>query len=200
MTSKSKPPAKRPQKPTGGRKAKKAAQPDTSPSAAPEATAEDIEASRSGAVMGRPPKYQDDFARQAERLCKLGATDKDLAEFFKVTTVTIWRWRSEHEEFCNALRVGKGFPDERVVRSLYQRAIGYSFDSEKIMQHNGEAVRVPYTEHVAPDPVACKMWLINRMPNEWRDKQEMNVTADEAFVNMWKLISSGSMDKNDPKA
>jgi len=31
---------------------------------------------------GRPPKYKSEFAAQAQKLCLLGATDKDLAEFF----------------------------------------------------------------------------------------------------------------------
>lgn len=187
MTSKSKPPVERQKKPTGGKKTKKAGVKPGIASAVVEASPESGE----GTVMGRPPKYSPDFARQAEKLCALGATDKELADFFQVSTVTIWRWRSEHEEFCNALRVGKGATDDRVERSLYLRAIGYSFDAEKIMQHNGAAIRVPYTEHVPPDPTACKFWLGNRKPNEWREKQEVNVTADEAFVNMWKLISSG---------
>ena len=33
--------------------------------------------------MGRPPKYKPEFAEQAEKLCALGATDADLADFFK---------------------------------------------------------------------------------------------------------------------
>ncbi|MGL4287151.1 MAG: hypothetical protein ACRCVA_12445, partial [Phreatobacter sp.] len=40
-------------------------------------------------LLGRPPKYQPDFARQAAKLCALGATDEDLAEFFAVNVRTI---------------------------------------------------------------------------------------------------------------
>lgn len=119
---------------------------------------------------GRPPKYTPDFARQAEKLCQLGATDIDLAGFFGVNTVTIWRWQSQHEEFCNALRVGKEYADERVKRSLYQRAVGYSFSSEKIFCNNGSITKAECTEHVPPDTNACKTWLFNRQPQEWRDK------------------------------
>ena len=32
--------------------------------------------------MERPTKYQSEYAEQAERLCKLGMTDEELAEFF----------------------------------------------------------------------------------------------------------------------
>jgi hypothetical protein len=102
-------------------KRKKAAesQPSSADAVPPASTAPDGATGR-----GRPRKYRAEFAKQARKLCELGATDRDLAEFFDVTTVTIWRWRSQHREFCNALKVGKGAPDDRVEFSLYQRAVG----------------------------------------------------------------------------
>jgi hypothetical protein len=121
--------------------------------------------------MGRPSKYTEEFAIQATKLCRLGATDKDLADFFDVNTSTIWRWSQEHEEFCNALKVGKEEADSRVERSLYHRANGYSFEAVKIFMPAGAPAPVyaPYTEHVAPDTTACIFWLKNRRPDLWRD-------------------------------
>jgi hypothetical protein len=66
--------------------------------------------------------------------------------------------------------VGKGPADDRVERSLYQRAVGYSYNAVKIMQNNGEPVYAEYVEHVPPDPGAAKLWLINRRPEDWREK------------------------------
>ena len=49
-------------------------------------------------------------------------------------------------------RAGNEEADARVERSLYQRAVGYSFNSEKILcNKNGEVTRVPIVEHVPPD-------------------------------------------------
>jgi hypothetical protein len=101
-------------------------------------------------------------------------TDLELAEEFGVTTVTIWRWQSSHEEFCKALREGKEAFDDRVERSLAMRAIGYSFHSEKIMRHQGSVMRESYVEHIPPDPGAAKQWLTNRRPDKWRDRQELS--------------------------
>lgn len=122
-------------------------------------------------TAGRPSKYTQEFAIQAAKLCALGATDKDLADFFGVSTVTIWRWQNEHEEFCNALKVGKSEADDRVERSLYHRANGYSFEAVKIFMPAGAAgpVYAPYTEHVPPDTTACIFWLKNRRPEAWRE-------------------------------
>ncbi len=129
-------------------------------------------------MAGRPSKYTQEFAVQAEKLCRLGATDKDLADFFEVNTSTIWRWSQEHEAFCNALKVGKAEADDRIERSLYHKATGYSFEAVKIFMPAGakEPVYAPYTEHVAPDTTACIFWLKNRRPDQWRDKSEHEIT------------------------
>lgn len=119
---------------------------------------------------GRPSGYQDEFARQANKLCALGATDDDLADFFAVSVRTILRWKVEHAEFCRALKDGKEGADDRVERSLYQRAVGYTHDAVKIMQHQGVVVRAEYREHYPPDTTAAIFWLKNRRPEQWREK------------------------------
>lgn len=121
-------------------------------------------------MTGRPPSYKPEFAEQAEKLCRLGATDEELADFFSVTTRTITRWKASHEDFCLALKVGKEPADDRVERSLYAKANGYTFDSVKIFNNNGSEMVVPYKEHVPPDTTACIFWLKNRRPDLWRDK------------------------------
>jgi hypothetical protein len=137
--------------------------------------ANDIEAA--AGPGGRPTKYQPEFARIAEAMCKLGATDAELAAAFDVDTTTIWRWQSSYEEFCNALTIGKAPADNRVARSLFQRAVGYTFDSEKVFNHQGLVVRAKTVEHVPPDPGAAKLWLCNRLPEEWRDTSKVEVTG-----------------------
>ena len=49
-----------------------------------------------------------------------------------------------------------------VERSLYSRAVGYSFNSEKIFcNKDREVTRVPIVEHVPPDVTAQIFWLKN---------------------------------------
>ena len=134
------------------------------------------------AKAGRPPTYKKEFAKQAAKLCELGATDIELADFFGVNVVTIYRWRNEHVEFCKAVIAGKERADERVERSLYQRAVGYTFESEKVFQFQGEIVRAPTREHVPPDPGAAMNWLKNRKGQDWRDKQEVEHSGGVRMV------------------
>lgn len=125
------------------------------------------------ADSGRPSSYRKEFAEQAAKLCQLGATDDELADFFGVHRVTVYRWKIEHDEFCNAIKSGKQHVDERVERSLFERAVGYSFDSEEIKVIKGEVVRVPVRQHVPPDTTAAIFWLKNRRKEHWRDRHEV---------------------------
>ena len=72
--------------------------------------------------MGRPSKYAAAFVAQAVKLCRLGATDIEIADFFEVDVRTLYRWKGQHEAFCQALKAGKEVSDERVERSLFSRA------------------------------------------------------------------------------
>lgn len=127
---------------------------------------------RQARKVGRPTAYKPEYAETARLMCEQGAIDRELAFAFKVSLSTLKEWKHVHPEFSTALKAGKEVADERVKDSLYQRAVGYSYDSEKIMQHQGKPVRVPCVEHVPPDTTAAIFWLKNRKPEEWRDRFE----------------------------
>lgn len=127
---------------------------------------------------GRPSSYNPKYAGIAKKLCALGATDADLASAFGVTTPTIWAWRNQFPEFFNALKESKGAFDEVVERSLAQRALGYTYDTEEIkLTKDGEVLRVPVRKHIPPDTTACIFWLKNRRPEQWRDVNRFEHTG-----------------------
>ena len=99
----------------------------------------------------------------------------NLLTFFGVNADTIYRWKIEFSEFSEAIKLGKEPADDRVERSLYQRAVGYTFESVKIFMpaKANEPVYAPYREHVPPDTAAASLWLRNRRKDEWRDKQQL---------------------------
>lgn len=118
---------------------------------------------------GRPSKYKPELIEQARKLCALGATDRDLAEFFEVAESTVNLWKIEHQEFSDALKLAKEAADSRVEQSLYRRALGYTYDSVHISNFQGQITLTPIVEHCPPDPTSCIFWLKNRKPEEWRD-------------------------------
>jgi hypothetical protein len=105
---------------------------------------------------GQPTAYKDVYAEQARKLCLLGYTDLEMADFFSVCEATINNWKLAHPEFLESIKKGKVFADTDVVTSLHDKALD-------------------------GDTTAMIFWLKNRQPKKWRDKQEIkqevNVTG-----------------------
>jgi hypothetical protein len=139
---------------------------------------------------GRPTKYRPEFARIAKAMVDRGATISELAELFGVANGTIHLWQQTHTAFHEAfLELGSAY-DHRVERSLADRAAGYTYDAVKIFQNKGQPVVVPYREHVPPDIGAIKMWLVNRKPDKWKEREEVKVSGGEAFLELWKRMGA----------
>lgn len=124
---------------------------------------------------GRPTKYKEDYNHFAYRHCLLGATNDDLAKLFDVNVDTIYEWQNKYEKFSDAIKKGKAQADGWIANSLFNRALGYTHQEEKIFQNNGEIIRADTTKHYPPETAACIFWLKNRQPDKWRDKQEIAV-------------------------
>lgn len=146
---------------------------------------------------GRPTDYDPEYARIAQEMCRLGATDADLARAFDVAGSTIALWKVKHVEFSESIRLGKEPADDRVEASLYHRAVGYSHDAVKIFMPAGAdaPVYAPYIEHHAPDPTAGKFWLTNRRPKDWRDRHEVAHDLTDPLAELMKAIHAQSQPK-----
>lgn len=126
---------------------------------------------------GRPTDYREEYAEQAYKLALLGATDKDLADFFEVTETTINNWKLAHIKFFESLKKGKMVADATVAESLYKRANGYEHEDVDIKMYEGRIIETKLIKHYPPDTTAGIFWLKNRQPKQWRDKQETEHTG-----------------------
>lgn len=129
---------------------------------------------------GRPSDYRPEYVEQAAKLCDLGATDDEIADFFNVSRTTIYRWKLEKPEFCNAIKVSKENADTRVERSLYQKATGYNFVEQqafkiKVDAHSEEVEIVEVERHQPSETTAAIFWLKNRKKEVWRDKHDIGL-------------------------
>lgn len=130
------------------------------------------------ASRGRPSPYQEEYAEQARKLCRLGATDKEIADFFGVDERTINRWKLAHPEFCQSITRGKILADAEVADRLFMRACGYSHKAIKFATFEGMITdQKEYEEHYPPDTQAAMFWLKNRRSDLWRDKVTTEVTG-----------------------
>lgn len=136
--------------------------------------------------VGRPTKYKDEYCKQAEKICLLGATDDFLADYFEVDVSTINKWKIDHPKFSESIKKGKQEADLKVAESLYHRATGYSHPEIKTATHEGKITdTLEVTKHYAPDPTALIFWLKNRQPRVWRDKQELEHSGSISSADSW---------------
>jgi hypothetical protein len=145
---------------------------------------------KKGSNAGRPTKYNAEYAEQAYKLCLLGATDKQLADFLGVAESTLNLWKLEHPDFSESLKNGKDRADAVIAQSLFHRAKGYTHDAVKIVADakTGAEHIVPFTEHYPPDTTACIFWLKNRQKENWRDRVEHVGDAERPIEHKVNII------------
>lgn len=135
---------------------------------------------------GRPTKYTKDMAKRAALCARRGFTHPEICQVLAISRDTFWRWRLKYPGFEKALTIPVQQANARVVRSLYERATGHTRVTEQVvMEKNGDTsearvIQVAITE--APETAAMSLWLRNRLPQEWRDKVEVEAAVTTTFL------------------
>lgn len=145
-------------------------------------------------VGGRPTEYKPRFCQVAATLALGGCTDEEIAEELGVAVRTLYRWKVEYPELCQAIDAGKeasiANQNNRVKGALYHRAIGYTFDTVKVFNNQGTPMIVPIKEHVPPDVGAVKYWLEQRDGENWKPTpttQVNNLNLDAGDIDKLAL-------------
>lgn len=143
---------------------------------------------------GRPTKYKPEYAIQAEKLCKKGFIDREIADFFGIAESTLNLWKHANPDFMESLKKGKSYCDDAVVDSLYKRAIGSEYTEEKIETKEGEPEKTTRTKRIIlGDTTAQIFWLKNRQPEEWREKSTSDVNL-KVEKPLSELLEDGSKE------
>ena len=144
-------------------------------------------------VGGRPTAYDPSFVERAAGMCLAGATDVEVADELGVSVSTLYNWRAKYPDFLAAIRYGKEHADERVERSLYQRAVGFEYPAVRIFMPAGAATPVfaQYREFHPPDTNAAKHWLNNRRPDDWREKTTNEHTGEGGGPLVFTVKNAG---------
>lgn len=149
---------------------------------------DDVDVFITDGFVGAPTRYSDELPEFVYRFLLLGLTIKELADFLHTSVSTIYTWAEKHSDFREALNNGRMMADANVAVSLYKRATGFI-----IKEHGVHKVRnstdkgmysetlVPYCvdKEILPDFQSMKMWLVNRQPNLWRDRSEVEATIKD---------------------
>ena len=137
-----------------------------------------------GAPPGSNSKFDPKYIGMVQLAVRNGATDQELAADIGVHEDTFRGWRNTHPEFSQALKIGKDVADQRVERSLYQKAIGFKYLTQKAFMYRGEIKVVEVVEYNPPDTTSIIFWLKNRKPQVWRDMRQIEMGAPGSFEAM----------------
>jgi hypothetical protein len=130
----------------------------------------------------RPTKYKPEYPGMVRKLCEKGFTDEDIAETLGISMSTLHQWKVKKEEFYESLQRGKDEANRCVENSLFKRANGFHYETEKVS--NGRPMKV--TEYALPDVGAQRLWLQNRMPEVYREQKDVKhqLSMDDAFLRL----------------
>lgn len=156
---------------------------------------------------GRPKgsdTYDPKYAEWCRRWAESGALVTEMIAWLKISSSVFYRWRSNHPEFLEATKAGSAPADDRVVRSLFERANGYEYTEEvAVKMRDGETdwiEIVTLRKHMPPDTKAVSYWLGNRRHNEWRDRRSVehsgtieHVDADQARRELAEWMAKGEV-------
>ena len=98
-----------------------------------------------------------------------GLTDEQIAHNIGINVATLYKWKKQYSEICNALKKTKEIVDREVENALYKKAL-------------------------SGDTTAMIFWLKNRRPNDWRDKRETQLSGNVQTVPDRLVIDYGGDD------
>lgn len=147
---------------------------------------------------------------QAEELAgKLGARNKDLAQYFQVDITTVEGWIKTRPAFGDAVRRGRTHASLTVAQSLYQKATGCTVTEEQVFNktvktyyENGklraqhtEPVIVQVKKELPPDAYAANKFLSIIMREIWADNTKVDVNHKYSGEITHRKIEELSLDE-----
>lgn len=123
---------------------------------------------------GRPNKWDqimdDTKLTLVEGWKRDGLSDEQVASNLGISYTLLKEWKKKYPSFLTAIKKGKEVSDYELENTLHKRATGYYY-TEETVTNKGEVVQITKYEH--PNPTALIFALKNRLPNKYRDKQEV---------------------------
>lgn len=111
-------------------------------------------------------RLHDELAYRMARDCVLM---EDIAAKIGISFPAFTNWRSKYKSFSLALQKGIADINKNVESAFCKRALGFEYTEITNSAKNGYSTKTIY---FPPDTNAGKFWLMNRMPDDWKDRQE----------------------------
>ena len=147
--------------------------------------------------MGRPTKYN---KKIAEKICSLIATDTytvaEVCRMVKIHPDTYYTWIKEFSEFSDAIKKAEAermaFFVAEAKKSLLRKIQGYKYDvnGKEIPRIKEQKI---VDKHYQPDTAAIIFTLTNGEPENWKNRQNNEVTGKDG-KDLFGQLSDEELD------
>ncbi len=124
-------------------------------------------------------------------MCRKGWTNEEIAEYIGIAVSTYYEWIKKYPEFSEAVGEGKEYSVATVENALYQKACGIEKEiteketvSVDVVDKSGKKMGTRTTTkerknvvYIAPDTKAAIFYLTNRAGDDWKQKQQTELTG-----------------------
>lgn len=110
-----------------------------------------------------------------------GKTVSQICKELGINRQVWYTAKERYPELQNVITAAEVDTVENVKASLYMKAVGFKYQAEKVLS-NGKIVK--YNKFVEPDINAIKFLLLNKAPEEFKDKQEVEVKQTKFIVDI----------------
>ena len=129
--------------------------------------------------MSRPTKYRPEYVDQLQGLCEdpkqsFGAF-REIAGYLGVSVQSVRNWCSRYPDFAASVKDFQDLGAEYAEESLFFLARGPT-TVKTIQRPNGDTI--VETTRGPPDYRALRLILVNRRPNEWKDKTDVALSGE----------------------
>ena len=123
-----------------------------------------------------------------------GQSFSQIAKVIGVNQSTVKAWVSRYKDLKEAVQHADNFIEEAAEHSLIQLAMGYYGTETKVFQHEGEIIEHDVIRWYPPNPKALEFLLKNIKPDKWKDRHEVDITANlptvSSFAEAIELLKS----------
>jgi transposase-like protein len=148
------------------------------------------------------------------KICQLIESDSytisEICEHVGINEATFYRWKEKKSDFCEAIKkAGNRFNEAMIVdakRSLRKLVKGYTYSEEKTVTIPGKKKVEPgepqelikqttITEkHVPPNTVAIIFTLVNRDPDNWKNRQDTAISGEMTLISELEKLSDKELE------
>ncbi|MDR1181711.1 MAG: hypothetical protein LBL13_07015 [Bacteroidales bacterium] len=151
-----------------------------------------------------------------KRICELIEKDSytvsEICKTVGIADSTYYKWANDHVEFSDGIKKARNKFDENIVaeakRSLKKLVNGYSYEETKIVYIEGKPnekgdpmpkikEQVKITKHVPPNLGATIFLLTNKAEDEWKNRQNTEISGNVFFELMKEASKGESKDDNE---